>query len=63
MNFYIKEWPNKTATLMLSNGCTLFTFRSVDDAVLACKDWYRCHVNENDQTDTRQDRGVATLIK
>jgi len=44
MNLYIKEWPNKTATLMLENGTVMFTFHSVDDALQTCKDWYNCNV-------------------
>ena len=53
MNLYIKEWPNKTATLMLDNGTVLFTFHNVADAMLACKDWYNCNVrNDGAQGDT-----------
>ena len=49
MNLYIKEWPNKTATLMLENGTVMFTFYSVDDALQTCRDWYNCNVR-NDGT-------------
>ena len=48
MNLYIKEWPNKTATLMLDNGTVLFTFYSVDDAMTACRDWYNCNVRKEE---------------
>lgn len=46
MYFYIKEWPNKTATLMSENGTVLWTFHSVEQAQEVCREWYR--VQEND---------------
>lgn len=41
MRFYIKEWPNKTATLMTCNGSVLWTFCSVKEALDVCKEWYK----------------------
>ena len=41
MYFYIKEWSNKTATLMSDNGTVLWTFHSVEEAQAVCKEWYR----------------------
>lgn len=41
MYFYIKEWPNKTATLMLENGTILWTFHNVEEAQKVCIEWYR----------------------
>ena len=40
MTFFIREWPNKTATLMADNGAVLWTFPSVDEAQKVCRDWY-----------------------
>ncbi|NOX75059.1 MAG: hypothetical protein GXP17_00240 [Gammaproteobacteria bacterium] len=40
MVFFIKEWPNKTATLMADNGTVLWTFSSVDEAQRVCREWY-----------------------
>ena len=40
MRFFIKEWPNKTATLMAENGAELWTFLSVAEAENVCRDWY-----------------------
>ena len=41
IKFYIKVWPNHTATLMTGQGHRLWTFDSADEAVIACEDWYR----------------------
>jgi hypothetical protein len=39
MRFFIKEWPNKTATLMAENGTVLWTFASAEEAENVCKNW------------------------
>ena len=49
MNFYIKEWPNKTATLMSDNGIVLWTFTNVDTALQVCKEWYGFHENRHEE--------------
>lgn len=41
MIFFIKEWPNRTATLMADNGAVLWTFGSVEEARKVCDEWYR----------------------
>lgn len=41
MRFFIKEWPNKTATLLAENGAVLWTFSSSDEAEKVAKDWCR----------------------
>lgn len=54
MTFFIKEWPNKTATLMADNGAVLWTFSSVDEAQKVCRDWYLVQVQgeaSNDRPD------------
>lgn len=43
MNFYIKTWPDDTATLMTANGQVLWSFHSLDDAVSVCREWYGLH--------------------
>jgi hypothetical protein len=35
----IKEWDNRTATIMTENGQVLWTFSSIQDARLACREW------------------------
>ena len=40
MGFFIKEWPNKTATLMADTGAVLWTFHDVDEALRVCREWY-----------------------
>ena len=39
--FYIREWQDKTATLMADNGAVLWTFPSVEEAQQVCRDWYQ----------------------
>lgn len=41
MNFYIKEWPDNTATLITERGRVVWTFASVDEAREAAEnsDW------------------------
>lgn len=40
MAFYIKAWPDNTATLMTAMGQVLWTFPTVEEAAQACRDWY-----------------------
>jgi len=40
MNVYIKEWPNKTATILTANGQVIWTFSSVAEARQVCSDWH-----------------------
>lgn len=46
MNFYIKEWPDRSASLMTAAGRQLFTFKNVDSALTACGDWYGINKNK-----------------
>lgn len=39
MDMYIKEWPNKTATLLSESGEVLWTFSTVADAEQAYREW------------------------
>ena len=41
MVFFIREWPNKTATLMTEDGVVLWTFTNVKEAEFVCEEWYR----------------------
>jgi len=38
---YIKEWPNKMATLMTSNGTVLCTCQNISEAQQVWRDWKR----------------------
>ena len=40
MRVYIKEWSNRTATIMTSSGQVVWTFSSVAEARQACHDWH-----------------------
>ena len=62
MNLYIYEWPDKTVTLMLENGRTLFNFRNITNALEACDGYYysddrRLIINTN----KTQDLSCSTL--
>lgn len=39
MRVFIKEWPNKTATILTANGQVVWTFSSAAEARQACHDW------------------------
>jgi hypothetical protein len=39
MRVFIKEWPNKTATILTANGQVVWTFSSAAVARQACHDW------------------------
>ncbi len=36
MRFYIKEWADKSASIITAHGQRLFTFSSVESALIAC---------------------------
>lgn len=40
MRVFIKEWPNKTATIMSENGQVIWTFSTAAQARQACRAWH-----------------------
>ena len=62
MNFYIKEWPDRTASLMTAAGQRLFTFKSIDSAMAACGDWYGINKNRIIPTLTTKPHCLAEPI-
>jgi hypothetical protein len=46
MYFYIKEWPNKSATLMAENGTVLWTFHNIEEARNVCREWYKAQEDD-----------------
>jgi hypothetical protein len=40
MKVLIREWANKTATVMTTNGQVVWTFSSVAEARRACREWH-----------------------
>jgi hypothetical protein len=46
VKLYIKEWPNKTATLMTDNGQVVWTFSSLAEARNVCRAWCRLSPEE-----------------
>lgn len=41
---YIKEWPNKMATLMTADGVVLCTCETTDEAKKVWQDWKQQHL-------------------
>jgi len=39
MRMVIKEWPNRTATIMTEIGQVVWTFSSTEQARAACREW------------------------
>lgn len=38
--YYIQQWPDHSATLISCEGQRLFTFKTVESALLACRERY-----------------------
>lgn len=36
MQYFIREWPDNTASLVAEDGYTLDTFENIVDAIVAC---------------------------
>ncbi|MGD8619973.1 MAG: hypothetical protein PVH54_12410 [Gammaproteobacteria bacterium] len=47
MRIYIKEWPNKTASIITAEGQVIWTFSSSESARQACREW-RSLMSPND---------------
>jgi len=46
MMVFIKEWPNKTATIISDNGQVIWTFSNIDQARRACGEWHNLVAGE-----------------
>lgn len=46
MKVLIREWANKTATVMTTNGQVVWTFSSVAEARRACREWHSISATE-----------------
>ncbi len=40
MRVFIREWPNRTASIMTENGQVIWTFTNTIQARQACSDWH-----------------------
>ena len=58
MGFFIKEWPNKTATLMADTGAVLWTFQNLDEALHVCREWYNLQAKNNPVFEELRDDGL-----
>jgi hypothetical protein len=47
MRIYIKEWSNKTASIITAEGQVIWTFSSSESARQACREW-RSLMSPND---------------
>ena len=45
MHFFIKEWPDKTATFMTDVDQVLWTFTSLAEARQACRNYYAVRIH------------------
>ncbi len=45
MKFFIKRWPDDTATLMTESGQVIRTFGSMQEAIEGCSEW----IGDNDR--------------
>jgi len=62
MNFYIQVWPNKTATLMLENGTSVWTYPNVETAEADYKEWHQEQQREPLSTDINQDSLCSAML-
>lgn len=63
MHFFIKEWPDKTATFMTDVDQVLWTFTSLAEARQACRNYYavRIHTDTHPVTEFNQDRAAKPV--
>jgi hypothetical protein len=59
MKVYIKEWANKTASLLTDNGQVVWTFSSAAEARQACADWHSIIHSGNDELYDDNEEGVS----
>lgn len=58
---YIKEWPNKMATLMTTDGIVLCTCKNTDEARKIWHDWKRQQMQDAPDADLEVLRYVPTV--
>ena len=63
MNFYIKTWPDDTATLMTDNGQVLWSFHCLNDAVSAAREWYAMNDDKIGNLESLEDGEIDSLLE
>jgi len=63
MRFYIREWSDNTIVLMTETGHVLSYFSTVNEALLACSEWYDVNVSEKKYEVTVQYRNPALVYE
>ena len=61
MRLYLKEWPNKSASIMFDNGVTLFTCHDIESARSLLRDWYEYQIENESPDNDFQDLTCSTL--
>ena len=62
VNFYIKTWPDDTATLMTDHGQVLWSFHCLNDAVAACHEWYAMNEDNIGHLDCLMEEELYSLL-
>jgi len=62
MNFYIKEWANKTATLMTDMGQVLWTFPNAEEAYKVCEEYYSIQLCKDSAANAPQHNMLARPV-
>lgn len=63
MYCYIKEWPNKMATLMTVDGVVLCTFKNIDEAQKVWRAWRQQQRNSKNNTDDSAQRQTEEILE
>jgi len=66
MKFYIREWSENTVVLMTEAGHVLSYFRSINEALDACSQWYNSNASElkySVAVQRKEDRAPKRLIQ
>ena len=62
VNFYIKTWPDDTATLMTDNGQVLWSFHCLNDAVSAAREWYAMNEDKIGHIDSLNEGEIYSFL-
>lgn len=62
VNFYIKTWPDDTATLMTDNGQVLWSFHCLNDAVSAAREWYAMNEDKIGHIDSLREGEIYSYL-
>lgn len=52
MEFFIQQWPDQFATLMLADGTSVNTYHSVNEAQAVHREWCKNHAFDKNHEQT-----------